>query len=602
MIVVGARVAGSATAMLLSRKGFRVLVVDRATFPSDTLSTHQIQLPGVARLHRWGLLDRLAAAGTPAIRDVRFDSGQVVLRGRFPSYDGVDALYSPRRTRLDAMLVDAAREAGAEVRTGFAVDEVVRDGDRVVGIRGHRRGGGSVTETARLVIGADGKRSTVAAAVAAARYGHRPPATLASYTYWSGVGLAGGELYQRPDRAVAAFPTDDDLTMIYIAAPIGEFPAFRADVEGHHLRTLDLCGDLGERVRGGERAERFRTTPDLPHGFRTPYGPGWALVGDAGLVFDPISAQGISNAFRDVELLVDAVAAGFDHGGRIDAALAGYRALRDAAAGPLADFTADLAAFRPPSAAERQLLASLVGRPAEIDRFLGAFAGVTPMRRYRTPTTALRLLGLRGLANLAVAVARRQTAGHAGPPRRAWPGGTLGRMEASKDDDEHAGCWLHPLVEVGESAIEGRGLFATGPLAAGTVVARLGGRHVSGADLERLFEAAGDDEYIDTIAIRDDLHLVLPAGDPIHYGNHSCEPNVWHDGPYRLVARRDIPAGEELTVDYATQTTKSGFTFACHCGAAGCRVTVSGDDWRRPEWQRRYRDHVVPAVADRIAG
>jgi flavin-dependent dehydrogenase len=138
VIIVGARVAGAPTAMLLARRGLKVLVVDRATFPSDTLSTHQVQLPGVARLARWGLLDALLEAGTPMTRDVRFDQGDAVITGRYPGYQGVEAMCSPRRTLLDRVLVDAARAAGAEVRENFAVEEILGDG-QVTGIRGGRR-------------------------------------------------------------------------------------------------------------------------------------------------------------------------------------------------------------------------------------------------------------------------------------------------------------------------------------------------------------------------------------------------------------------------------------------------------------------------------
>jgi 2-polyprenyl-6-methoxyphenol hydroxylase-like FAD-dependent oxidoreductase len=403
VIVVGARVAGAATSMLLARAGMRMLTVDRAVFPSDTLSTHQVQVPGVARLNRWGLLDRLSAAGTPPTRRVRFDAGNVVLDGCFPVYDGVDALYSPRRTLLDSVLVDAARAAGAEVREGFSVEELVWAQGRVVGIRGRARGGRPVTETARLVVGADGKGSMVANAVAAHGYRRRPTSTLACYTYWSGVPTAGGELYQRPGRAVAAFPTNDNLTMIYVAAPLADFPAFRTDVEGHYLKTLDRCGDLGDRVRAGERAERLRTTPDLPNTFRVPYGPGWALVGDAGLVMDPITAQGIGNALRQAEMLAETIKAALDGARPISAALADYQRRRDAAFGPMYDFTTDLAAFNPPRPADQQLLASLHGRQAEIDRFLGVFAGATSIRQYRSARNVLRLLGLRGLARITAA-------------------------------------------------------------------------------------------------------------------------------------------------------------------------------------------------------
>jgi flavin-dependent dehydrogenase len=389
VIVVGTRVAGAATAMLLARGGLRVLALDRAGFPSDTLSSHQIQLPGVAELHRWGLLDRVRAAGTPPTRRVRFDSGGVLLEGCFPAYDGVDAMYSPRRTLLDQLLIDAAREAGAEVRDRFPVEELVwRDG-RVAGVRG--RAG---TEQATLVIGADGKRSFVAEAVGARRYLERPVRSFASYTYWAGLPVTTGEIYQRPGRAVAVFPTGDDLAMVYAAAPIGEFSAARRDLAGHYLATLDGCGDLGERVRGAAQAERLRTAPDQPNTFRMPHGPGWALVGDAGVVMDSISAQGITNAFRDAQLLTTAVIAGLGGTRPLDAALAEHHRERDRAIRPMYDFTLRLADYAP-SRRERLFLAALQERPGEIQRFLAAFAGITSPRAYFSARTLLRLLGNR---------------------------------------------------------------------------------------------------------------------------------------------------------------------------------------------------------------
>jgi 2-polyprenyl-6-methoxyphenol hydroxylase-like FAD-dependent oxidoreductase len=291
-----------------------VLVVDRATFPSDTLSTHQVQLPGVARLARWGVLDAVLAAGTPLTRDVRFDQGDAVITGRYPAYQGVEAMCSPRRTLLDRVLVDAARAAGAEIRENFAVEEILGDG-QVTGIRGQEKGAPAVTEQARLVIGADGKHSLVAKAVDARAYRARPPRSMAFYTYWADVPVrdgspAGtGEIYGRPGCVAAAWPTNDGLLMTYLAWPAARFDEFRRDVEGNFLRTLDAVG-LGERIRAGRRAERFRGTPDLPSYLRQPHGPGWALVGDAGLLLDPITGQGISHAFRDAELLAGAVADG----------------------------------------------------------------------------------------------------------------------------------------------------------------------------------------------------------------------------------------------------------------------------------------------------
>jgi len=414
VIVVGARVAGAATAMLLARSGLKVLAVDRARFPSDTLSTHQVQLPGVARLGRWGVLERLVGAGTPPCRRIHYDAGAMAVDGCFPTYEGFDALYSPRRTLLDAILVDAARSAGAEVRESYAVSELIWSDGAVAGIRGHGRGGRPTPEAPPLVTGADGERSMVAAGVAARRYRERPVSTMASYTYFSGVPMRGGELYQRPGRAVAAFPTDDGLTMVYMAAPLREFADVRADVEGSFLRTVDRCGDLGERVRAGRRAERFRTSPDLPHTFRVPRGPGWALVGDAGLVMDPVSAQGIGNALRQAEMLSNAIVGAWSGAQALDTALDTYWRRRDDAFEAMYDFTTTMAQLRPLSPANRQLLGALRDRPEEVDRFLGVFAGVTPLRQYRSPGNLVRLLGARGLARAAVA-----TVGSALRPRAA---------------------------------------------------------------------------------------------------------------------------------------------------------------------------------------
>jgi 2-polyprenyl-6-methoxyphenol hydroxylase-like FAD-dependent oxidoreductase len=408
VIVVGARVAGAATAMLLARQGLRVLVVDRVSFPSDTISSHQLQVPGVALLQRWGLLGKLAAAGTPPARRVRFDAGDgLVLHGQFPAYEGVDALYSPRRTLLDTILVEAARAAGAEVRENFRVTQLIASGGRVTGIRGAARGRPQVAEAAGLVIGADGKRSLVARAVGARRYRERPARSFASYSYWAGVPASGGELYQRPGRAVAVFPTNDELTMVYAAAPMTEFAAARADLEGHYLRTLDLCGDLGERVRSGARAERLRTTPDQPNTFRCSHGPGWALAGDAGVVMDSVSAQGMTNALRDASYLSAAVAAGLGGSQPLAQALRDHHRRRDRAIRGMYDFTVRLAAFPTPSPVQRRFLAAVAADQQQTDRFLGAFAGIVPPEDYFSLGTVAPILGARAIGKLTTATATR---------------------------------------------------------------------------------------------------------------------------------------------------------------------------------------------------
>ena len=271
---------------------------------------------------------------------------------------------------------------------------------------GTRARWGSVTETASLVVGADGKHSFVADAVASPRYRKRPTATFASYSYWADVPMTSGELYQRPERAAAAFPTNDGLTMVYVAAPIREFASLRRNIEGHFLRTVDGCGDLGERLRAGARVERIRTTPDLPNWLRIPSGPGWALAGDAGLVMDPVTAHGMSNAFADADLLAAAITTGFGGRASLAHALGHYRANRDGRAVAMYDFTVSLAALHRRSSLPL-LLHALAGRPDEIDRLLATFAGVVPVDRYFSVRNLLPLLGPARMLRVAMRDRRR---------------------------------------------------------------------------------------------------------------------------------------------------------------------------------------------------
>ncbi|MGZ4603774.1 MAG: NAD(P)/FAD-dependent oxidoreductase [Kineosporiaceae bacterium] len=400
IIIVGARVAGSATALLAARRGLKVLVLDRATFPSDTLSTHNIQISGVARLARWGVLDRLVAAGTPPTRRVTLTVGGVRLAGAVPRYQGVDALYCPRRVLLDAVLVEAAREAGAEVREGVVVEEIRREDGVVVGVRGRGKDGPAFAERARLVVGADGKHSLVARGVGARAVRQDPPRTMASYTYWSGAGLDEGLMHALPGRAVGVWPTNDGLVMTYVAWPAGEFEAFRRDVEGNVLATLDAAG-LGPVFRAARRTERFRSTPDLPTVVRNAHGPGWALVGDAGLVLDPITGRGISDALRDAELLAEAAEAGLGGRRSLGRALAGYQRARDAAAGPAIDLTGQLARLAAPRPEEQALFEALATSGRDTEAFLAVMCDALPLRAFMTPRRMIRLVGVRGLIRLA---------------------------------------------------------------------------------------------------------------------------------------------------------------------------------------------------------
>jgi flavin-dependent dehydrogenase len=377
-IIVGARAAGSPTAMLLARMGHRVLVVDRASFPSDTLSTHYIHQPGVARLRRWGLLDRLIATGCPPSRQLLFDVGPFALTGAPPPSDGVAEGYAPRRTVLDALLVEAAAEAGAEVRTGFPVDELVFEDDAVVGIRS-----GNTVERARVVVGADGRNSFVARTVAATAYDERPGLACAYYTYWGGVQGGDVELYPREGRMVmGGAATNDGLRIVIVFWPREEFQVVRADVEPSFRAALALAPPLAERLAAGERADRFYGIADLPFYYRKPYGPGWALVGDAGYHKDPITAQGITDAFRDAELLANALDAGFTGAQPLEDALADYERTRNEETRPMYELTYEFASLAPPSDEQQALFGMLRDDPEQTNRFFGTVAGTVPIPEF----------------------------------------------------------------------------------------------------------------------------------------------------------------------------------------------------------------------------
>lgn len=391
-IVVGARCAGSPTALLLARQGYRVLVVDKATFPSDTLSTHFIRIPGVARLKCWGVLDKILASKCPPITSMSLDLGPCALRGMPPAVEEVATIYAPRRIILDKILADAAVEAGAELREGFLVEEILRDGDRVTGIVGRLADGRSVKEQARLVIGADGMRSLVARRVQAPIYQTKPALTCVYYGYWSGVPLEGAEISTRPGRMVIAFPTNENLTCIYVAWPHSEFQVFRADLAGNFLNTLDLVPHLAERVHQGKQEGRLVGTADLPNFFRKPFGSGWALVGDAGYHKDPYAAQGINDAFRDVELPVEAIDAGLSGQRSLEEALADYEQQRNALALPLYEYNAQAASLKPRPPEMQRLLAALQGNQEQTNRFFGIPEGTTSISAFFSPENIGRIM------------------------------------------------------------------------------------------------------------------------------------------------------------------------------------------------------------------
>jgi flavin-dependent dehydrogenase len=377
-IVVGARCAGAPLAMLLARAGHRVALADRASFPSDTMSTHFLWQRGAARLQAWGLLGRLRARGCAPIREITFDVGPVQISGIGPAVDGVADAYCPRRTVLDALLAGAAEESGAELIEGFVVGDVLWSGGRAVGVRGHHRTSPESSLRARIVVGADGLHSTVARKVAARAYREYPPLTAVYYSYWSGIRHLGASFHARPGRLILVWPTNDDLTCIYVAWPRQEFGQVRKDAENHFHCALDLVPGLSDTVGSGRREARLTGTGDLPNLYRTSAGPGWALAGDAGHHKDPSTGMGMSDAFQAAELLAEAIHDGLAGHRPLDQAVSGYQHRRDALTGSGFDLTLSTARLAPLPPRLEAFYRAAAQQPEVSRQIFGVLGGSVP--------------------------------------------------------------------------------------------------------------------------------------------------------------------------------------------------------------------------------
>ncbi len=335
-IIIGARCAGSPTGMLLARKGYNVLVVDRATFPSDILSTHAFAGDATDRLHKWGLLDRVLATGV-----TQCGGGLTIWLDQEP-YEfnfgpSPHPTIAPRRTYLDQILVDAAREAGAEVREGFSVQEILIEDGVVTGVRGQLKDGSTVIEKAKVVIGADGKYSHLAKAVGAQEYNTLPPRNCAYYSYYSGVkdstqlefhGNTGGGF-------AGLFPTNDGLVCVAAGWPVELWEEKKKDPEKSMEESWAALPELTERMKDKKREDRIMGWPGYTSYYRKPFGPGWILVGDAGYLKDPTLGQGINDCFRDAEYVSEALDAAWSGREDLYAALAAYQQKRDMETGAI---------------------------------------------------------------------------------------------------------------------------------------------------------------------------------------------------------------------------------------------------------------------------
>jgi 2-polyprenyl-6-methoxyphenol hydroxylase-like FAD-dependent oxidoreductase len=349
VVVVGGRCAGASTAMLLARAGYDVAVVDRSPLPGDTVSTHSIARGGVVQLARWGLLHAVLDTGAPAVREVTFRSGDGAVTRAVKDRCGVDLLVAPRRYALDAVLLDAAVDAGAHVVTGVTATGVRRDATgRVTGII--TRESGEIS--ARYVVGADGVRSRMAGQFGAPTLDAFAADTATFYFYVGRVPWRGHEFHIAPDAFAGVFLTHGGEGCVWLCRPTPALHAVRRAGAERVTALLDqlaeVAPDLAARVRAGVITSPVRGAVGLPNHLRQPIGPGWALVGDAGYHRDPVTGHGITDAFRDAELLAAALGQALENPAAADDALAAYRTQRDAALRETWALTRAIAAFPPP--------------------------------------------------------------------------------------------------------------------------------------------------------------------------------------------------------------------------------------------------------------
>jgi flavin-dependent dehydrogenase len=391
-IIVGARCAGAPVAMLLARRGYKPLVIDRDEFPSDMpTSTHMIWHTGVARLKNWGLLERLTSTGCPAMADVNLDLGEFVLSGRPPPAGDVACCYSPRRYVLDKLLVDAAVEAGAELRRGSVSDLLFED-NRVVGVRYSDRGKSPGEARAKIVIGADGANSTIAKMVGAESYNERPHLAGNIYAYFRSLEVKGIEFYPRPGRMIYAWSTNDGMSVVGMCCRYEDYHRLAEDPENRIYAELRaFVPALDARLRGARREGPWLKAATRNF-CRKPNGPGWALVGDAGLTMDAISAAGITNAFRDADYLAEAAQKTLSGEMTFDAALAQYEQQRNETSLPMYEFTCEMAKLDPPPESVIALLVALRDNPEAMSAYFGVFAQTVRVQDFFAPENLSRIM------------------------------------------------------------------------------------------------------------------------------------------------------------------------------------------------------------------
>jgi 2-polyprenyl-6-methoxyphenol hydroxylase-like FAD-dependent oxidoreductase len=529
VVVVGARAAGAATAYLLARSGLRILLVDRGRYGTDTLSTHALMRGGVLQLSRWGLLEKIIAAGTPPVRRATFRYADAVVPVIIKPSHGVDALYAPRRTVLDPILVDAAFASGADVRFGIAVADVDRDRHgAVTGVAGRTRDGQAFRARARIIVGADGIRSTIAERAGAPFERVGTSAAAVTYGYWSGLQTDGYEWNFRPDAASGVIPTNDGQACVFASASPRRIG--RGGLEPLTQIVTESSADLADRLADAMPPRALRTFSGRPGHMRRSWGPGWALVGDAGYFKDPLGAHGLTDALRDAELLARGIIAVIDGADERDA-LARFQVTRDALSTALFDVMNVIAGHRWTGEEIPSLLLQLNAAMADEVQALAALPPLPPpigSAATRTPfgrsQDGQRLPGYRvpaaqvpdGLAVFPFDGVFEQV----GKPPAGGDAGDVGDPAAGPDRDDE------PLVVEGEClrrpAVQLRGQVAGHRLALLQRHLRQRGQHVPGARVGHRGEVARgvDVRVVQHAQVPVDLDAAVVAGRQRGIGHH----------------------------------------------------------------------------------
>lgn len=391
-IVVGARCAGAATAMLIARGGKKVLMLDRDPAGSDMpMSTHMIWHSGVKKLSDWGLLDKLMETGCTPMRTFDLDMGEFHLVGKARPAGDVDMALAPKREVLDKLLTDEAVAAGVEYRDRVNVTDIIEENGQVVGIRFTDENGQDEAR-AQIVIGADGRHSKIAKLVGAEESNAHSNAQGTYYAYFEDLPLNDMEFISRPGRMFYAWATNDGHTMAGMCCRYEDFQQQNKDPETNFYAELEeFSPEMCARVRKANRVSEWRS--GSTRGFsRKPHGAGWALVGDAGLTVDPISATGISQAFKDADLLADAVLMGLDGKRDMEEAMNGYEAARDVVSLPMLAFSHDMGRLEEPPQEMIDLFVSMYGNQEAIEDYFGVFAQTVPVTQFFDPSNMEKIV------------------------------------------------------------------------------------------------------------------------------------------------------------------------------------------------------------------